>query len=279
MAANKRPRKQYRPRPVNPSAIVDAFAAHLPMATDKQQDVSLVAHQSLTALTSGKGTEFDSDALAVAMNLSMLLTEIGVGREYQAVAIAGQEAVARCKARAERSGKWGLDGPGIAAIEHALELHDQQVEIATQAQMSAALREMRRRAANPEYVIESRKRGERLMPSPVLRSAKAERARAVRQIEIVDALISSAGEQFTLAQLVARFGSTTDKLSKIANRATESALIRKGRDVAGEIVYWAPTLSEKEVERNRHRGDIRGYEAYLYSHWRRAEGAPFARYA
>lgn len=154
MARNKKPRhKQYRPRPINPSAIVDAFAARLPMATDKQQDVSLVAHQALTALTQGNGTEFDYEALAVAMNLSMLLTEIGVGREYLAVAIAGQEAIVRCKARAERTGKWGLDGPAIAALEHALELHDQQVEIATQAQMSAALREMHRRAANPEYVI------------------------------------------------------------------------------------------------------------------------------
>ncbi|MEN7527002.1 hypothetical protein [Cupriavidus sp. DL-D2] len=117
------------------------------------------------------------------------------------------------------------------------------------------------------------------MPSPVMRTAKADRARAVRQIEIVDALIASAGEQFTLAQLVGRFGSTADKLTKIANRAAESALIRKGRDIAGEIVYWAPTVSEKEVERNRHKGDIRGYEAYLFSHWHRAEGAPFARYA
>ena len=117
------------------------------------------------------------------------------------------------------------------------------------------------------------------MPSPVLRTAKAERARAVRQIEIVDALIASAGQQFTLDEMVVRFGSTADKLAKIANRAAESALIRKGRDIAGAVVYWAPTLSEREVERTRHKGDIRGYEAYLYSHWHRAEGAPFARYA
>lgn len=153
MAKNKRPRKQYRPKQINPTAIVDAFAARLPMATDKQQDVSLVAHQSLTALTQGKGSEFDAEALAVAMNLSMLLTELDVGKEYMAVAIAGQEAVVRCQARAANTGKWGLDGPAIAAIEQALELHDQQVEIATQAQMSAAIREMHRRAANPEYVM------------------------------------------------------------------------------------------------------------------------------
>jgi hypothetical protein len=117
------------------------------------------------------------------------------------------------------------------------------------------------------------------MPSPVLRTAKADRARTVRQIEIVDALVSNAGEQFTLDALVARFGSTPEKLGKIANRAAESALLRKGRDIAGEIVYWAPTISEREVERNRHKGGIKGYEAYLFSHWRIAEEAPFARYA
>ncbi|AZG14954.1 hypothetical protein [Cupriavidus pauculus] len=153
MARSKRPRKQYRPKHINPGAIVDAFAARLPMAVDKQQDVSLVAHQSLTALTQGKGSDFDVGCLAVAMNLSMLLSEIGVGREYLSIAIAGQEAVMRCKARAERTGKWGLDGPGIAAIEQAIDLHDQQLEIATQAQMSAVLREMNRRKANPEHVF------------------------------------------------------------------------------------------------------------------------------
>lgn len=153
MARSKRPRKQYRPKQINPTAIADTFASRLPMAIDKQQDVSLVAHQSLTALTQGQGTEFDAEALAVAMNLSMLLAELDVGKEYLPIAIAGQEAVVRCQARAAKAGKWGLDGPAIAAIEQALELHDQQVEIATQAQMSAAVREMHRRAANPEYVM------------------------------------------------------------------------------------------------------------------------------
>lgn len=117
------------------------------------------------------------------------------------------------------------------------------------------------------------------MTSPMLREAVAEKARRVRQIEIVDALIAHAGQQVTLDELVERFGSTAKKLAKIADRAAESALIRKGRDIAGAVVYWAPTLSEREVERHRHRGDMKGYEDYLFSHWKRAEGAPFLRYA
>lgn len=117
------------------------------------------------------------------------------------------------------------------------------------------------------------------MTSVVLREAIAEKARRVRQIEIVDALIAHAGEQFTIDSLVERFGSTAKKLTKVADRAAESALIRKGRDIAGAVVYWAPTRSEREIERHRHKGGIKGYEAYLFSHWQRAEAAPFARYA
>lgn len=153
MPSTSKPRRKYKPKPINPSALVDAVASRQPMERAKQQDVSIVAHQAMRALVSGDGTEFDVEHLAVATNLSMLLTELGVGREYLAVAIAGQEAVVRCRARAERTGKWGLDGPAIAAIDLALELHDQQVEIATQAQMSAAIREMHRRQRNPEYVM------------------------------------------------------------------------------------------------------------------------------
>ncbi|SCU75546.1 conserved hypothetical protein [Cupriavidus necator] len=153
MPGNKRKRKAYRPKPMNPDAIANALAAHVPMEMGKQQDVQIVAHQSLTALESGMGTEFDAEHLAVAMNLSMLLAEMGVGREYLPLAIAGQEAVVRCQERAKRLGKWGLDGPAITALRDALELHDEQAKAATQKQMSAAVKEMHRRASVSEYVM------------------------------------------------------------------------------------------------------------------------------
>lgn len=147
MSRNKKPRhKAYRPKPLRPSAIADALAAHVPMAIDKQQDVLLCANQSLIALRTGAGTERDAEQLAVAMNISMLLCEAGVGVEYLSFAIAGQDAVARCKARAGRIGKWGLDGAGLDALRYALELHEQQIELATQRQVSAVMAELHRRA-------------------------------------------------------------------------------------------------------------------------------------
>jgi hypothetical protein len=146
MAGNKKPRKRYRPKPMNPSAIADALAAHVPMAQDKQMDVLLCAHQSLEALRTGKGGEQDFGMLAVAMNMSLMLCEMGIGSEYLPLAVAGQEAAARCQARAKRLGKWGLDAEGLNALRDGLELHDQQVEMATQKQISRAVVRARQRA-------------------------------------------------------------------------------------------------------------------------------------
>lgn len=146
MPSSKKPRKAYRPKLVRSSAIADALAAHVPMATDKQQDILICANQALAALRTGAGTESDAEMLAVAMNLCMLLCEAKIGDEYLAYAIAGQEAVARCKARSKRLGKWGLDGEGLDALRTALELHEQQMELATQRQVSLAMAELHRRA-------------------------------------------------------------------------------------------------------------------------------------
>lgn len=115
------------------------------------------------------------------------------------------------------------------------------------------------------------------MKAAVMKDVSADKARPVKMIEVVDALMARAGEQFTLPTLLQRFGSTTKRLNSLLDKAVNGAFIRKGRDIAGDVVYWAPTISEREVERNRHKGDIKGYEAYLHSHWKRAESVSWER--
>lgn len=115
------------------------------------------------------------------------------------------------------------------------------------------------------------------MKAAVMKDVSANKARPVKLIEVVDALMARAGEQFTVDTLLQRFGSTTKKLSTLLDKAVNGAFLRKGRDIAGDVVYWAPTISEREVERNRHKSDMKGYEAYLHSHWRLAESVQWER--
>jgi hypothetical protein len=98
-------------------------------------------------------------------------------------------------------------------------------------------------------------------------------------IEIVDALTSAPGMQFTVDDLLMRFGSTPRNIIKMAERAAEGALIRKGRDVAGGAVYWAQTSEERDRYRRfgADSGDLIHYDAYLHSHWDLAEAVQWVR--
>lgn len=107
------------------------------------------------------------------------------------------------------------------------------------------------------------------------------KARAVRMVEIVDALTTAAGQQFTIDDLVHRFGSSPKRIEKLCDKAVNNVHLRTGRNVAGHRVYWGITAAERErVERfGNPTGDLVGYEAYLYSHWHLAECVSWERRA
>ena len=106
-----------------------------------------------------------------------------------------------------------------------------------------------------------------------MRDLSAEKQRAVKMLEVVDALMALPGEQFTIDDLIHRFGSTEKKITKLAEKAANGALIRKGRNTAGHVVYWALTAAERDrYERfSAPTGELKGeYTEYLYSHGKTA---------
>jgi hypothetical protein len=107
------------------------------------------------------------------------------------------------------------------------------------------------------------------------------RARAVRMVEIVDALSHDAGQQFTIDDLVHRFKGAPKRIEKLCNKAVDNCNLRTGRNVAGHRVYWGITAAERErVERfGNPTGDLVGYEAYVRSHWLVAECVSWERRA
>ncbi len=109
--------------------------------------------------------------------------------------------------------------------------------------------------------------------------ANTEKPRAVRMVELVHEMNLYAGEQFTIDDLVHLFKSTPKRIEKMCNKAVDNFQLRTGRNTAGHRVYWAMTATERD---RSHRfgipdGELSGYTAYLHSHWRVAEGAPWGR--
>ena len=156
MSANKKPRKKYNP---NKRASMDAFAglralqmaralqSDRPLDKDQLLDLGISYHGALSAVVSGSGTHDDTNVLAMASNICMLLCESGIGKEHIDIARAGQEAIVILMMRHLSIGKCIATGQELKALQELLELHDAQLasEECTEARMTAVLAECKRR--------------------------------------------------------------------------------------------------------------------------------------
>jgi hypothetical protein len=85
--------------------------------------------------------------LTYALNLALVLCELGFGPEQEAYIHRAQECLMRMAADGRRGGGWHVDEEAYRAIGRALDVHDQQVESATQAEIRIAEETIKARLA------------------------------------------------------------------------------------------------------------------------------------
>lgn len=89
-------------------------------------------------MRNGAGTTADYDELCATLNTaSKRLKVLGV-TESIPVSNAAAEAMIRCRERYESWGKFGFDGPGMAAMQEALDLHSEVLAVSTEGEMMKA---------------------------------------------------------------------------------------------------------------------------------------------
>ncbi|MGB6054630.1 MAG: hypothetical protein WBG17_05260 [Burkholderiaceae bacterium] len=145
-------RKQHRPRRIDPAGGLSVFLRMQdraenarPIGNDARTDLQLAYWISFHAMTQGASSEEHWSVVAVSLNVALILTEHGFGREYEPYVIKALDAAFRAHQRGQRTGAWRYDGEGINAVRDALELHDEQLALATKDQVRAALAEVNRR--------------------------------------------------------------------------------------------------------------------------------------
>lgn len=96
--------------------------------TDEQIDALILGYRaSLQAMLLGYGTEEHWATCVCSLNIAMILAEWDYGFEYLSDIITALDGVFRAKLRAQRTGKWGFDGPSMQAIKHAFDVHEEQL--------------------------------------------------------------------------------------------------------------------------------------------------------
>ncbi|MEM5371336.1 hypothetical protein V4C53_35625 [Paraburkholderia azotifigens] len=155
MAANKKPRRKYRPRAANVLSAFDAISRKLPMNNGQRLDLGIAYHVALDEMIHGRGTEVHWSTVVCALNIALLLAEQGYGANHLGIIKAALDGAVRSRKRAELIGRWGFDGDALVDVKIALETHDSQMAIVSQAEIRAVLSEMHKRIDNGNVLREA----------------------------------------------------------------------------------------------------------------------------
>ena len=144
----KKPRnKKYRPRPMSLDgglvAVAKCYARGqdaAPLNGGQLSDLGLAYWLNLEQLRTGEASEEAWSVVVTALNIGLALTETGIGAEHEQAMNAALEGAFRAKVRSAKSGNFRLDGDAMRDIEAALAIHDGQMEIASRAEITAAMR-------------------------------------------------------------------------------------------------------------------------------------------
>ena len=146
MAANKKPRKAYRPKPVRIDPVGYVLTGMMPLdqVGDELITLRVKNHAALAALTQGRATNDDFNMLISALNVTEALMQQELGAEYSADLAAGQAALKEIGRRRKEIGRFVLRAEEMQALNLAMDVHDAQLEICTVAQIERAIMTVRK---------------------------------------------------------------------------------------------------------------------------------------
>lgn len=115
-----------------------------PLAVDERRNVKLAALSALSAMTLGHGTRIHWNTLALALNVAMVLCELGVRPQGAQVTESAQQALIDIHMRSSLSHVWNL-GLHEFIISSAIRLFEFQLDECSKAQLLGAVEEVWKR--------------------------------------------------------------------------------------------------------------------------------------
>lgn len=136
-----RKRSKYKPRAVLANPVAWVLEGMTPVAHHDSYliDLKIKNHGAMAALTQGRATRIEIDALIAMSNVIEALWTLGFGTEYEDVIVAGQAALIEVGRRGLTTGKFILRASEMTALNELMELHDAQMDVITIRDMDQAL--------------------------------------------------------------------------------------------------------------------------------------------
>jgi hypothetical protein len=139
-----RKRQRYQADPAAIYNVMNRIQLFTPEETVRLSTPPKLAYEKLRT---GIATEPDFHVLAAAINVTMVLAE-KIDPLAEQSAIAARDAMLRCWARFQRTGRLGFDGLALQDIPIAIDLHDQLVAMLTPLQIGEGVKVVQKRKAN-----------------------------------------------------------------------------------------------------------------------------------
>lgn len=152
MAANKKPRKKYRPRGVFKDPLAYVMAGNRPATEEAQLKAKIGYHLSMTNITQGRGRKEDWQEITNSINLGLTLCEMGYGKEFVPDLVKAQGAMILLRDRFKSSDRMILKAEEMSLINTALDLHDQQLALAPIREVEKAIRHVEQQIARGNFV-------------------------------------------------------------------------------------------------------------------------------
>lgn len=110
------------------------------------QNTLLANHTAMSNMARGVGDKNDWDRLVGAMNIALIMTEQGIGPEYEATMVAAREALVDCGKRAVKNHhRFIFNGDELQALNEAMDAHDLQLKSVRAIDVDKAAQEVERR--------------------------------------------------------------------------------------------------------------------------------------
>jgi len=128
----KKRNKKYIPKKINATAHLLVIQGAKSLSIQDQRDLFKSALSALNAMQYGINVSTSKfTTLCDVINVSLLLTESGIGREYLPELYKAREGLYRARCRYKEAGKLGFDAEALNDIKEAFEIHQAQLEICT----------------------------------------------------------------------------------------------------------------------------------------------------
>lgn len=128
-----------------------------PVDEKTKRKLLLQARLAFDNIMAGRTQPSDPDDLAAAMNVSLMLCEMGIGREYESAALAAQDALIAAQHREDAGHAYAFTEPELQAVVTLLELHEAHLEAASQIELIEAIARVDARGAAGHTVRLERK--------------------------------------------------------------------------------------------------------------------------